>query len=457
MIRTRIIALLVLILGFLVGLFVYQSEPSLHSQNQNETTEESRYPFRLGLDLAGGTHLVYRADISEIDRAEIPDAMETLKNVIERRVNPLGQQETNVQIQEANFTNEGEYRVIIELPGVTDVLEAKRQIGETPILEFKTLREGVDVTALDPETASFDDLYQTTELTGRFLDGARVQFLQNGASSGVGGGASQAVVVLEFDNEGKELFAQITRENIGKELAIFLDGVPISAPIVREEITAGEAIISGNFTPDSAKELARQLNFGALPVPIEEISTQTIGASLGHEAINAGVQAGLIGLIVLAVFFLVWYRLPGLVAVIALGVYGITMFALFKLIPVTLTAAGIAGFIISLGIAVDANVLIFERLREEKKSGKDLATSITEGFSRAWLSIRDSNLSSMITAIILFWFGSSLIKGFAITFGLGVLVSMISAITVTRILLQAIAGNSNGRGLRALFGSGFSK
>jgi len=453
--RTRILALLVLILGFLVGYFVYQTEPSLHSQEENQSVQESRYPFRPGLDLAGGTHLVYRADVSEIDQSEISDAMETLKNVIERRVNPLGQQETNVQIQEANFTNEGEYRIIIELPGVTDVAEAKRQIGETPLLEFKTVKEGVDVTTLDPETATFDDIYESTQLTGRYLEGARLQFTQNG--SGVGAGPSQSVVVLEFDNEGQELFAEITRNNIGKELAIFLDGVPISAPIVREEITAGEAVISGNFTPESGRELARQLSFGALPVPVEEISTQTIGASLGHEAVDAGLRAGLIGLIILAVFFLIWYRLPGVVAVIALAFYGVTMFALFKLIPVTLTAAGIAGFIISLGIAVDANVLIFERLKEEMKSGKDLATSITEGFSRAWLSIRDSNLSSMITAIILFWFGSSLIKGFAITFGLGVLVSMITAITVTRILLQALAGKSNSRSLRTLFGSGFSK
>lgn len=455
--RTRIVALLVLIIGFLVGYFVYQTQPSLHTQEENQSIEKSRYPFRLGLDLAGGTHLVYRADVSEIDQSEISDAMETLKNVIERRVNPLGQQETNVQVQEANFTNEGEYRIIIELPGVTDVAEAKRQIGETPLLEFKTLKEGVDIESLDPLTATFDDIYEATQLTGRYLEGARLQFVQSGAVSGVGAGASQSVVVLEFDSEGKELFAQITRNNIGKELAIFLDGVPISAPIVQEEITAGEAVISGNFTPESGRELARQLNFGALPVPVEEISTQTIGASLGYKAIDSGLRAGLIGLSILALFFLVWYRLPGIIAVVALAFYGIVMFALFKIIPVTLTAAGIAGFIISLGIAVDANVLIFERLKEEMRSGKDLSTSITEGFSRAWLSIRDSNLSSIITAIILFWFGSSLIKGFAITFGLGVLVSMISAITVTRILLQAIAGNSNNQRLRTLFGSGFSK
>lgn len=449
MIQTRILALFLLIIGGLLGFFVYSSEVT-----NKDTTN---FPFRLGLDLAGGTQLIYRADISEIDASEIDGAMETLKRVIERRVNPLGQQETNVQIQKTNFTEDEEYRIIIELPGVTDIAVAKQQIGETPLLEFKTLREGFDIESIDFETATFDDVYQTTSLTGRYLDGAQIQFVPSGASTGLGASASTPVVVLQFDNEGRDLFAQITRENIGKELAIFLDGVPISAPIVREEITAGEAVISGSFTPEEARELARQLNFGALPVPIEEISTQTIGATLGARAIDAGLFAGLIGLAALALFFLIWYRLPGLLAVVSLGVYGVIMVTLFKTLPVTLTAAGIAGFIISLGIAVDANILIFERTKEEIHRGKNLKDAVSEGFSRAWLSIRDSNLSSIITAIILFWFGSALIKGFAITFGLGVLVSMLSAVVVTRVLLLAIAGNTNTKNMRTLFGSGFGK
>lgn len=449
MIKTKILALFVLIIGILLGFFVYSSEFLAR--------ETTRYPFRLGLDLAGGTQLIYRADVSEIDASEIDGAMETLKSVIERRVNPLGQQETNVQIQKTNFTEEEEHQIIIELPGVTDVAVAKQQIGETPLLEFKTVRQGLDVESLDIETATFDDVYENTGLTGRFLSGAQLQFMPTGAPSGLGTPSTTPVVVLQFNEEGRDLFAQITRENIGSEVAIFLDGVPISAPVVREEITAGEAVISGNFTAETARDLARQLSFGALPLPIEEISTQTIGASLGARAIESGLFAGMVGLIALAIFFLVWYRLPGIVAIVSLGMYGVVMVSLFKVMPVTLTAAGIAGFIISLGIAVDANILIFERTKEELGRGKNLRDGVSEGFSRAWLSIRDSNLSSIITAVILFWFGSSLIKGFAITFGLGVLVSMLSAVVVTRVFLLAIVGNKNTQGLRTLFGSGFGK
>lgn len=448
--KTRILAIFILLVTFLIGFFVYKNEPGLSG------AEKVKYPFSLGLDLAGGTQITYRADISELDESEVEDAMETLKTVIERRINPLGQEETNVQIQEANFANQGEYRILIELPGVTNVVEAKKQIGETPILEFKLLRDDIDLSSLNPETVNFDDIYVPTELTGRYLESASLQFVPTGAQGGYTP-ANQSIVTLQFNEEGKALFSKITRENIGRELAIFLDGVPISNPIIREEITGGEAVISGDFTPEQAKELARQLTFGALPVPIEEIGTQTIGASLGASAIQAGIQAGLIGLLVLALFFLVWYRLPGFIAIFALLVYGVVMFAFMKIIPITLTAAGIAGFIISLGVAVDANVLISERLKEELRNGKTLKEAIQEGFDRAWLSIRDSNLSGLITAVILFWFGSNLIKGFAITFGLGIIISMITAITVTRIFMLAIAGTKDTKRLRFLFGNGFSR
>lgn len=448
--KTRILAIFILLVTFLIGFFVYKNEPGLSG------AEKVKYPFSLGLDLAGGTQITYRADISELDESEVEDAMETLKTVIERRINPLGQEETNVQIQEANFANQGEYRILIELPGVTNVVEAKKQIGETPILEFKLLRDDIDLSSLNPETVNFDDIYVPTELTGRYLESASLQFVPTGAQGGYTP-ANQSIVTLQFNEEGEALFSKITRENIGRELAIFLDGVPISNPIIREEITGGEAVISGDFTPEQAKELARQLTFGALPVPIEEIGTQTIGASLGASAIQAGIQAGLIGLLVLALFFLVWYRLPGFIAIFALLVYGVVMFAFMKIIPITLTAAGIAGFIISLGVAVDANVLISERLKEELRNGKTLKEAIQEGFDRAWLSIRDSNLSGLITAVILFWFGSNLIKGFAITFGLGIIISMITAITVTRIFMLAIAGTKDTKRLRFLFGNGFSR
>lgn len=448
--KTRILAIFILLITFCIGFFVYKNEPALSN------SENVKYPFSLGLDLAGGTQITYRADVSELDESEVDDAMETLKSVIERRINPLGQEETNVQIQEASFANQGEYRILIELPGVTNVVEAKKQIGETPILEFKLLRDDIDFSALDPETVTFDEMYIPTELTGRYLESASLQFVPASTQGGYAA-SNQSIVTLQFNEEGEALFSKITRENVGRELAIFLDGVPISNPIIREEITGGEAIISGDFGPEEAKELARQLTFGALPVPIEEIGTQTIGASLGFAAIDAGIRAGLIGLSILCLFFLFWYRIPGLVAMLSLVVYGLTMFALMKIIPITVTAAGIAGFIISLGVAVDANVLISERLKEELKRGKTLKEAIEEGFDRAWFSIRDSNISGIITAVILFWFGSNLIKGFAMTFGLGIIISMISAITVTRILLLVIVGNNNGRRLKFLFGNGLSR
>ncbi|MDQ5953264.1 MAG: preprotein translocase subunit SecD, partial [Patescibacteria group bacterium] len=231
---------------------------------------------------------------------------------------------------------------------------------------------------------------------------------------------------------------------------------PISIPVVKQAISGGEATITGGFSAEEAKQLVGRLNSGALPVPIELISTQTIGPSLGLMAVDAGVSAAIIGFSILAFFLLVWYRLPGLIAIIALAIYTILMFAIMKVIPVTLTAAGIAGFIISIGMAVDANILIFERMKEEMRSGKTIEESIENGFGRAWLSIRDGNLSSLISAVILFWFGTSLIQGFALTFGIGVLVSMVSAITVSKVLLKAIT-NKNSKALRFLFSNGFSK
>ncbi len=239
-------------------------------------------------------------------------------------------------------------------------------------------------------------------------------------------------------------------------MAIYLDGSPISTPVVREEIPNGQAVISGSFTPTEAKQLVGRLNSGALPVPISLLSKQTIGGSLGSNAVNAGVKAGMVGFLVIALFLILWYRLPGLIAVLSLCIYIVVILALFKLIPVTLTAAGIAGFIISLGLAVDANVLIFERVKEELRAGRTISDSVSAGFSRAWFSIRDSNTSSIITAIILFWFGTSLIKGFALTLGMGVLVSMLSAITITKIFLSAVDFIGESKVARFLFSSGLS-
>ena len=344
-------------------------------------------------------------------------------------------------------------------------------IGQTPLLEFKTQRpegpeqdkliadfEAVQDKVLSGEVllSSLEDPYFVpTPLTGRFLERATLEFSQGGmgGASAVGG---EPMVVLTFNKEGSDLFEKITGENVDKLVAIYLDGAPISTPVVREAITGGEAVISGSFTPEEAKQLVGRLNSGALPVPIELISTQTVGPSLGAEAVDAGVFAALIGFGVLSILILFWYRLPGLIAIIALVIYSLLMFAMFKLVPVTLTAAGIAGFILSLGMAVDANILIFERMKEEMRSGKTIADALENGFDRAWSSIRDSNLSSMITAVILFWFGTALIKGFALTFGLGVLVSMVSAIIVSKVLLLSVT-SKNSKVMRFLFSNGITK
>jgi preprotein translocase subunit SecD len=445
MFKVRIIALVILIAAAGIGYFSYSSE----------INEESKFPFKLGLDLAGGTHLVYKADISEIPASDVATSMDTLRDVIERRTNLFGVSEPMVQIEKSSIfaSGEKEQRLIVELPGVTDISEAVRIIGETPLLEFRLVNQDVEPLAEGEELTQehFDSMFTSTELTGRYLDRAALEFGSGGASGHI---QNEPIVRLDFTREGGDLFASITKENTGRTLAIFLDGDLKSAPVINEEITGGSAIVSGGFTPQEARELVRNLNLGALPVPIELISTQTIGASLGKDALDKGVRAGMLGLIAVAIFLLVWYRLSGLVAVLSLAIYIIIMLALFKLIPVTLTAAGLAGFLLSIGMAVDANVLIFERMREELKAGSDTEHSTHTGFKRAWLSIRDGNISSIITAVILFWFGTSLVKGFALTFGIGIIISMFTAITISRTFLYAFGKLENRGVVKFLFGSG---
>lgn len=456
MLKTRITALVILLFGVAIGLFVYKTEMA-HMKLAKDTAPSgfAKYPFKLGLDLSGGTHLVYHADVSKVATNEVKDSMSALRDVIERRVNLFGVSEPVVAVQDGGFSNRGEERLIVDLPGVTDVAKAVAMIGQTPLLEFKTedknkLSKPQEITVDENGVASpvkIPDPYVSTELTGRYLSKAILEFNPT---------TGEPTVSLQFNDEGAKLFEKITRENIGKVVAIYLDGEPISMPTVNDVITGGKAQITGNFTPTEAKTLVGRLNSGALPVPIELISTQTIGPSLGTEATHAGVKAAIIGFLAIAIFLIVWYRLPGLIAVIALCMYVAIMLALFKLIPVTLTAAGIAGFIISIGIAVDANVLIFERIKEELKGGRAIIESTKNGFARAWLSIRDSNVSSMITAFILFWFGTPLIKGFALTFLIGVIVSMISAISITRLFLSTLNINKTNKITGFLFGSGFT-
>lgn len=420
--RYRFWAIIILFLSTVAGYYVWNSE---HSEGGRK--------FKLGLDLQGGTHLVYKADVSKIASADVADSMQALRDAIERRINVFGVSEPLVQVERENSLQAGSVeKLIVELPGVTDINDAIKAIGATPTLEFKLLRASeYDENDLPGTLTKFT----STGLGGEQLKRATVQFDQT---------TGQPIVGLQFNDQGKELFAKITRENTNDILGIFLDGQLLQAPYIKEEIPNGEAVISGGFTPDVAKEVVRNLNYGALPVPVELINTQTIGATLGEKAMDASLKAGLYSFIIIAIFLLAWYRGPGFVSIVALVIYTILNLLIFKLIPVTLTSAGIAGFILSIGMAVDANILIFERTKEELKKGKSKAEALKEGFHRAWTSIRDSNLSSIITAVILYYFASTpMIKGFALVLAIGVLVSMFSAITASRTILFAIQKYEN--------------
>ena len=510
----------------------------------------TEYPFRLGLDLQGGTHLIYQADLTEIPEDERQSAMEGVRDVIERRVNAFGVAEPDIRVAGGNRD-----RLNIELAGITDVNEAINLIGETPLLEFKELATipeeaddplfevtsegGVEVEeeeeviseeetlaneildrinagegfgelarefsddsvsgseggeigffprgGLVPEyeQAIFDDLaigditpepvlsqfgyhiieklgeqqtaegieqvnsrhiliattpthgadfdWQNTELSGKHVVYSSVV---RGGGTSHGGSSGEIQVSISFNDEGEKLFEEITGRNLGQPVGIFLDGQLISSPTVQQQIIGGEAVITGNFNLEEAQLLSQRLRAGALPVPIELVSQQTIGASLGKASVESSLVAASWGFALVILFMIVIYRLPGLLAAFALLSYGLIVLAIFKLWPVTLTLSGIAGFILSVGLAVDANVLIFARLSEELDSGKPLRSAIDDAFKRAWPSIRDGNVSTLITCIILVQFSTSLVKGFAITLAIGILVSMFSALVITKRLMQ---------------------
>lgn len=431
------------------------------------------FKVHLGLDLQGGSHLVYQANFKDVAQADRSEALNSVRDTIERRVNSFGVAEPLVQVS-------GNDRVIVELPGIKDINQAIDLIGQTPTLEFRTQNPNPPTVTPDANgNVSFDALgaWSPTGLSGKQLKKATVDFQQGGSLT------SEVVVRLQFDDSGTKLFSDLTSANLGKPIAIILDGQVISAPTVQAHITTGVAVISGNFTVDQAKLLATRLNSGALPVPIKLVSQQNVGATLGLESVNKSIIAGIIGILLIILFMIMYYRFPGLLAVFALVVYGLVSFAVFKiglsftavilvglffflgltvnawfgiasflsyvalmflggLAPVTLTLAGIAGFILSIGMAVDANILIFERIKEEIRSGKEIHKSVEDGFARAWLSIRDSNVSSLITTGILYMFGTPSIKGFAVTLGIGILISMFTAITVTRTFLKLFVGNN---------------
>ncbi|MBI4142960.1 protein translocase subunit SecD [Candidatus Uhrbacteria bacterium] len=548
----------------------------------------SERPFRLGLDLKGGTHLVYEADTSKVPDRDQRTAVEGVRDVIERRVNALGVAEPVVQLTRV----EGTWRLIVELAGVYDTQKAIDAIGATPVLEFKeqnteqpTLnaaqekdlarmnteakkranelltkarKPGADFAALARESSEDPGSKEQSGDLGWFKRGVMVKEFedavfgaqQNGVIprliettygwhiitkagerdaptaaaptvsavtesgapinvqvegnlkseisnlksdlevrashilirkktatdilgpvdvwkyTGLGGKqlkratlqfdptTNEAEVGIEFDDEGSKLFAEITKRLVNQPIGIFIDGKSpmdtnedgriddgdLYAPVVQQEITGGSARITGNLNVDTAKQLARRLQAGALPVPITILAQTTVGATLGEESIATSARAGLYGFALVALFMLLYYQLPGLLSIVALGAYAVLVLAVMKLLNATLTLAGIAGFVMSLGMAVDANVLIFERLREELRLGKSILDALAEAFRRAWSSIRDSNVTTLITCAILASFSTSVVKGFAITLAIGVLMSMFSAVTITRTLLLLVAG-----------------
>jgi preprotein translocase subunit SecD len=388
--------------------------------------EFDRGPFKLGLDLVGGTHLLLQADMSKVAAQDKPSALNGLIQVIGKRINQYGVSEPIIQAQ-------GTDRVIVELPGVKNVEQAISLIGQTAQMDFREQVVNKDTGKTDWVTAKATGSDgQEHELTGQYFKRADVGFDQT---------TGAPKILFQFNDEGAKLFEQITQRNLYKPVGIFLDNQAISTPTVNGVIS-GQGEITGRFTLEEAKNLSIEMNAGALPVPVKVIEQRDVDATLGSDSVARSIIAGEIGMAIVVIFMVIYYRLPGVLASGALLVYTLLAMAEFKLLPVTLTLAGIAGFILSIGMAVDANILIFERMREEMRAGKTLGAAIDAGFDRAWSSIRDSNISTLITCVILFWFGSnygaSIVMGFALTLGLGVITSMFSAITVTRTFLRML-------------------
>lgn len=450
--KTYITILFILILAFFAGNFCYPDYFNRGVDFFNSKTKLNfphfwEKPFKLGLDLQGGIHLIYQADLSNINESDKANAMDSLKDIVDRRVNLFGVKEPIVQLQ-------GE-RLIVELAGISDPAEAIKMIGETPYLEFKeersqeetqkildkikevegkTLEEAQQIT--DWQLALEDPYFVSTQLTGKYLKKAELGFDSN---------TGKPIISLQFNDEGAKIFEELTAKNVGKRLAIYLDYQLTQAPVVQETISGGKAQITGDFAVDEAKQRVKELNAGALPVPITLISQESVGPTLGKVSLNQSLKAGLLGFLAIFIFLVICYRIPGLLASISLVIYVFCLLALFKIIPVTLTLAGIAGFILSMGMAVDANILIFARLREELKENKDYLMALNEGIKRAWPSIRDGNLTVILVGLILFYFGTSFVKGFALTLVIGNLFSIFTALIITNNFLKLFSKNKSSK------------
>ena len=458
----------ILALALVAGIFCYPAPCNQLIDNINSKYNWKiwHFPatdFKLGLDLKGGVHLEYQADLSQIGEQKPDEVMEGLRDVIERRVNIFGVTEPVVQIY-------GSDRIAVELPGVESIDSAIAWIGETPLLEFWEERSQEEIDKINAKRLEIKDLttieeiqevadwqvafespYQKTELTGKYLKKSTLNFDQT---------TYAPIIELKFDSEGAKLFEAITERNVGKTLAITLDevsivdtngdgktdGADLYAPKVENKISGGEAIITGQTNIQEAKILVQRLNQGALPVPLgNPIVQKKVGPTLGSISLNNAVWAGIYGLIGIIIFLVLFYRLPGLLASFALIIYCLIFLSLIKLIPVTMTLAGIGGIILSIGMAVDANVLIFSRMKEEMAQGKDVLTSIKEGCNRAWPSIRDGNFTTLIVAFTLYFLGTSFIKAFAFALIVGILISMFSAMVVSRVFLEFVARGKIGK------------
>lgn len=389
------------------------------------------WQLKQGLDIQGGVQVVLKADMSEIAEVDRPTALESAREIILRRVDLFGINEPVVQTS----VNGNDYRILVELAGINDSAQALRLVGQTAQLEFKL--ENQEKMA-DPQATQsalyFFGSFDETGLTGKQLKRTQVQFDPQ---------TNEPVISLEFDEEGTKLFADITKNHTGEVLAIFLDGFPITTPKINDPILNGQAQLSGGFDVESAKQLNIQLSAGALPVPIEVLEQRSIGASLGQQSVSDSVRAGLVGILLVMLFMILYYGFKGFLASLALVIYAILTLAVYKVIGVTLTLPGIAGLLLSVGMAVDANILIFERMKEELRAGRSFSHAMELGFGRSWDSIKDANLATIMTSLVLinplnftFLNTSGLVKGFGVTLLIGVLISLFTGVVVTRTLLR---------------------
>ena len=449
--RNLVLLIVILVLTAVTVWIDLPSNPGIHLKIGSWTLDSDIF-IHQGLDLQGGTQVLLEADQPEGEEIT-SDAMDAAKVIVENRVNGLGVAEPLVQLQ-------GERRIVVQLPGIADPDQAIETLRGTGLLEFVDagdtyLPEGTIIKTSYGETSDgeedataetttegaaeetpvspYDQVFPTI-MTGRHLETASVGTDEYGRPE----------IRFELTDEGAQIMAEHSRANIGKVLAIVLDKSVISAPVLQTAITEGSGRITSQqgFPLEEARSIAIQMRYGALPVPLKIVENRSVGPTLGQDSVTRSIRAGMIGLIVVLLFMLVYYRLPGALADLALIIYALLNLALYKIIPVTLTLPGITGFILSTGMAVDANILIFERMKEELRAGRPLNKAIEAGFDRAWTSIRDSNLSTLITCVILYWFGSnfgaSIVKGFAITLFIGVCISMFSAITVTRTFVSFV-------------------